>query len=289
MKLFSVFGVVAIVMACFFVGCTESGDEEASTGLDNTNNNNNDNSSNNNNTGSGNTKGLKGVDIAISTEANWMEQDTADREMGILVDQINGKVKSVQVFPPEMQNQLATWMTSRINDNKLDVLILCGVLPNSIYKAGNEQPNGSIAEKFLDAGNMIVNTGDYMFFIGSGRELNNGEEGLQNISDVQEFIFWVGGFMTPTNEGANYLPSLTEFSSDRSFNLDVPVNPWVPEVVFAQVNDGGKQADPIVVKNTSTNGRIAIFYQSEWQEDLPRGQVMSEFILNWLPTILPKP
>jgi hypothetical protein len=269
-------------MACFFVGCTESNDEKTPTGSDDTNNNNT------NNNGSGNIKGLKGVDIAISTEAFWMEQDTADREMGILASQINGKVKSVQIFAPAQQNQLATWMTSRINDNKLDVLILCGVVPNSIYKAGNEQPNGSIAEKFLDAGNMIVNTGDYMFFIGSGLELNNGEEGLQNISDVQEFIFWVGGFMTPTNEGANYLPSLTEFSSDRSFNLDVPVNPWIPEVVFAQVDQGGMQADPIVIKNTSTNGRIAIFYQSEWQEDLPRGQVISEFILNWLPTVLPK-
>jgi hypothetical protein len=286
MKSFGAFSVIFILMACFFIGCLGSDDEEIPIIQDDTNNG--DNSGNTGNTG-GNTKGLKGIDIAISTEAYWMEQDTADREMSILASQINGKVKSVQIFAPAMQNQLATWMTSRINDNKIDVLVLCGVTPNSIYKAGNEQPDGSIAEKFLDGGNMIVNTGDYMFFIGTGLELNNGEDGLQNISDVKEFIFWVGGFMTPTDEGTKYLPSLTEFSSDRSFNLDVPVNPWVPEVVFAQVDQGGMQADPAVIRNTTTNGRIAIFYQSEWQEDLPRGQVISEFILNWLPTVLPKP
>lgn len=289
MKLFSVFGIVIILIACCFVGCVITDDEETVETDNDNDNDNNDNNNNNDNTNTGNTLGLKGVDIAISTEAFWMDQATADRETDILVGNINGKVKSVQVFPVEQQALLATWVASKTNDNKLDVLILCGRFPDSIYKSGNEQPNGSIAEKFLDAGNMIINTGDYMFFTTSQENMSNGEQGLQNMSDVEEFIFWVGGFMTPTNEGANYLPSLTEFSSDRSFNLDVPVNPWVPEVIFAQVGDGGTQADPIVVKNTSTNGRIAIFYQSEWQDELPRGQVISEFILNWLPTILPKP
>jgi hypothetical protein len=284
MKSLSVFGIILMIMACFFAGCMGSDDEETPTGPDDTNANGN--NSGDNNTGNGNTQGLKGAEIAISTEAFWMGQDIADREIGILTSKIKNKVKSVQVFTPAQQNQLATWITSRTNDNKIDVLILFGLFPDSIYKSGNEQPNGSIAEKFLDAGNMIVNTGDYIFFTTNEGNPSNLEMGLQNMMDMPELILWVGGFMTPTNEGANYLPSLPEFSSDRSFNIDELVAPWVPEAIFGQVE---VQADPIVIRNTNTNGRIAIFFQTEWgSEDFPRGQVLSEFILNWLPTVLPK-
>jgi hypothetical protein len=280
MKSFSVFGIILILMACFFAGCVITGDEETPIVSDDTN-------TNGNNTGNGNTQGLIGAEIAISTEAFWIGQDTADREIGILTSKIKNKVKSVQTFTQAQQNQLATWVTSRTNDNKIDVLILFGLFPDSIYKSGNEQPDGSIAEKFLDAGNIIVNTGEYIFYTTNQGNPSNMEPGLQNMIDMPEINLYVGGFMTPTNEGANYLPSLPEFSSDRSFNIDELVAPWVPEAIFGQVE---VQADPIVIRNTNTNGRIAIFFQTEWNaEEFPRGQVLSEFILNWLPTVLPKP
>ena len=46
-----------------------------------------------------------------------------------------------------------------------DLLILCGQFPDTIYQPGNAQADDSLAELFLDAGNSIFNTGDYMFYI----------------------------------------------------------------------------------------------------------------------------
>jgi len=285
MKSLSLYSIILVLMGCFLTGCLLDDEEETPIGPGETNNDSG-NSNNNNITGNGNTQGLKGIEVAISTEAFWFDQDIADREMNILANNINGKVKSVLIFVPELQNQLATWVASRTNDNKIDVLVLCGVFPDSIYKAENLQPNGSIAEKFLDAGNMIVNTGDYIFFTTSKEGSSNLDLGLQNMTDA-EIDMWTGGYMEPTKEAEKYLPTYTVFSSGRSFNTDKLIAPWVPEVLFGQDNE---RSDPAVIRNKNTNGRIAIFYQVEWpDEDLPRGQVMSEFILNWLPTVLLKP
>lgn len=55
------------------------------------------------------------------------------------------------------------------------------------------------------------------------------------------------------------------------------------EAVFAQ-NIEGTLAEPVVVRDTATGGRLAIFYQLI-NDDAPRGEVISEFILRWLPTV----
>ena len=78
-------------------------------------------------------------------------------------------------------------------------------------------------------------------------------------------------------------PSLNDFQTDRPFHTNELVDPWEIEVIFA---GDDTRADPCVVIDTDTDGRIAIFYQTANQDNDPRGEVMSELILNWLPEVV---
>ncbi|MEN6426478.1 MAG: hypothetical protein ABFE13_14045, partial [Phycisphaerales bacterium] len=55
---------------------------------------------------------------------------------------------------------------------------------------------------------------------------------------------------------------------------------WVAELVLAQ-NAAGTRADPVIVRNSVTGGRLGIFYQTASQDNDPRGEVISEWINNW--------
>jgi hypothetical protein len=218
------------------------------------------------------------VDIAISTQPNWITQQAADREANEIVSRVGNSVNDISIFTKDQESQLASWVQSHTNNSQLDILILFGVFPNSIYPNGNKQPDGSIAEKFLEAGNMIINTADYMFYIPY-----NNEWGIRNMMDLQDVTMWFGGDMKVTNSGNQYLPNLSPYSTTRALKLDGIKSPWTVEAVFGQ-NTEGTLAEPVVVRDTVTGGRLAIFYQLI-NDDAPRGEVISEFILNWLPTV----
>ena len=57
-----------------------------------------------------------------------------------------------------------------------------GTLPVSLYKPGNVEQEDSIAEKFLEGGDMFVNTADYIFYVTQGGG-KNGDKGLKTITD----------------------------------------------------------------------------------------------------------
>lgn len=227
-------------------------------------------------------------DVAISTQAGWWSQGAADKELAALADAIKGKVSSVTLFPADKQADLATWVQNNTKDGENDILILAGQFPNTIYKPGNAQADDSLAEIFLDSGNTILNTGDYMFYVVDGGG-TNAAGGLQTMMDIPNITMWDDN--TPvkvTNAGKNYTPTLKDFQTDRPFHLDELVDPWKPEVILAQ-NDAGTRADPVIVKNTKTNGMLGIFYQTAGQDDDPRAAVISEFILSYFSTTAVKP
>jgi hypothetical protein len=216
-------------------------------------------------------------EIAISTQAGWFGQAAADREMQEIVD--NVAPVPVEVFPADQQDALADWVVAHTGDGIPDLLILCGQIPATIYPAGNAQPDGSIAELFLDDGNVIVNTGDYMFYVTPGG--NGGEGGLRNMMDIAGISMWDDN--TPvvvTADGLAVTPSLADFQTDRPFHLDELEGAWFTELVLAQ-NAAGTRADPVIVANAETGGRLGIFYQTAGQDDDPRGEVISEWINNW--------
>jgi hypothetical protein len=220
------------------------------------------------------------TDIAISTQAGWFGQAAADREMQEIVDNVTGA--TIEQFRPDQQDALADWVVAHTGDGVSDILILCGQFPDTIYPAGNAEPDGSIAELFLDDGNTIINTGDYMFYVCSAG--NNAAGGLENMMDIPGISMWDDN--TPvavTGEGAAVTRSLQDFQTDRPFHLDELEGDWVPELILAQ-NDAGTRADPVIVLNTATGGRLGIFYQTAGQDNDPRGEVISEWINNFVLT-----
>ncbi len=223
------------------------------------------------------TKGMA-VDIAISTQAGWYSQAAADREMQEIVDNITSV--SVEVFTAADQDALAAWVRDHTGDGASDLLILNGQFPATIYAPGNTQADGSLAELFLDDGNCIINTGDYMFYVVDGAG-TNGEGGIRAMMDIAGITMWDDD--TPvvvTAEGQEYTPTLQDFATDRPFHLDELEGDWYAELILAQ-NAAGTRADPVIVANSATGGRLGIFYQTASQDNDPRGEVISEWINNW--------
>jgi hypothetical protein len=221
-------------------------------------------------------------DIAISTQANWWTQSVADSEMQKVAD--NVKKASVELFPATQQAALADWVKKHTGDGIPDLLILCGQCPATIYAPGNTQPDGSLLELFLDDGNCVINTGDWMFYVVDGAG-TNGTAALPNVMDIPSMDMWDDGTpVTVTDDGRKYTPSLANFSTDRAIHLDLLTNNWSAELILAVASDNNR-ADPVILHNSVTGGRIGIFFQNSGRDDDPRGNVISEWINNWF---LPK-
>lgn len=228
-------------------------------------------------------------DVAISTHAGWYSQGAADREMDELVAAIenNSSIGSIEVFTPTDHPALATWVTGHTNGGG-HILLLNGQFPDSIYAPGNTQQDGSIAELFLEAGNTILNTGDYMFYVVNGAG-TNGEGGIRAMMDNASITMWDDNTaMIVTADGAAYTPTLVDFQTDRPFHLDELEGGWEPLLIMAQ-NDAGTRADPVLVVDRDTGGMLGIFYQTASQDDDPRSEVIGEFINSYYSTTAVSP
>ncbi len=218
------------------------------------------------------------IDVAISTQAGWFSQGAADREMQEIVDAVT--MVPVEQFTATDHEALADWVVNHTGDGAPDLLILCGQLPATLYAPGNTQPDGSLVELFLDDGNCIINTGDWIFYVVNGAG-TNGTAALPNIMDIPSMDMWDDDTpVTVTDEGQQYTPSLTNFSTDRAIHLNALTNDWYAELILALAADGNR-ADPIILHNSTTGGRIGIFFQTSGQDNDPRGEVISEWINNW--------
>ena len=218
------------------------------------------------------------LEIAISTQANWWSQAAADREIQEIVD----SVTSVPVlrFTAAEHDALADWVAAHTGDGVPDLLVLCGQCPATIYPPGNTQPDGSLIELFLDDGNCIINTGDWIFYFVNGAG-TNGTAALPNIMDIPSMEMWDDDTpVTVTADGAKYTPSLADFSTDRAIHLDALTNDWYAELILA-ISADGNRAEPVIVRNAVTGGRIGVFFQTSGQDNDPRGEVISEWIKNW--------
>ncbi|HAK97198.1 MAG TPA: hypothetical protein DCM87_19965, partial [Planctomycetes bacterium] len=225
-------------------------------------------------------------EVAIYTGAAWwIDKGSADAQATICEGSLLGAGIPVTRFTLESdQTALAEWVTDKTNNGKLDVLVLYGCLPRSIYPAGNTMPDGSLAELFIESadGDAIMNHGDWMFYVdydAIGTRLENGPAGLQNMMDIPG-ISMAGGNnpMTVTNEGRDIAEHLVDFLTDRPFHVNELAGEWVVEASLAQSTDGA-YADPIIVRDGS-RGRLIPVFQAENQAD-PKGAVAAE-IIAWL-------
>jgi len=216
------------------------------------------------------------IDIGCSTHANWWTEPDAKTVM----ENIAASVPvSMEIFSSTEEDALADWVVAHTGNGQADLLILTGWVPTTIYTGGNAQPDGSIAELFLDDGNCIINTGDWFFYVSSP---NNGDGGLVNLMDVPgismaEPIVDV----TPTDDGKLYTPSFSAFSPSRPWHLDqFDGTDWTPELIMG-VNADGTRADPAIIVNTVTGGRVGSFFQVNGALVDEKSAVMSEWINNW--------
>lgn len=221
------------------------------------------------------------VDIAMYTEkTNWIPILTAEKIAENIIKSVADRVKSINIVS---ETDLPGWIKQNMGDGETDIIVLFGDFPDSIYSSGNNQPDGSPAELFLEDGNMFLNTADYIFW---GGEFGlNGSFGLMNMLDSPNLSIDINQpeiSMNVTPLGKQFLPSLVNFRSSRPIPINRMSQEWEIEASFA--DDGGTNADPVVIRNKEDGGRIAIIHQVV-NDSLPRSAVISEFILNWLPTV----
>ena len=231
------------------------------------------------------------IDMAIYTESfTWTG---GEEEMGELKDKLQGKVNVKLVSVDDLYAR-ATWVETHTSGEN-DILLLTGIVPTTIYPPGNTSPEGSILEEFLDAGNTVINSGEYPFYSSEGAVETNRRDALKVILDAPNAWAWptggdwtAGGTeVTVTADGEKYTPSLKGFISSRPLHAEqYDGTDWEVELVLAENTDDPNSftIDPCVLVNTETGGRFSVFYDDPWidgQEDLPRADVLAEYILNY--------
>lgn len=224
-------------------------------------------------------------EVAIYTgTTQWIGKAPADEQAQICVDMLNDAGISNTWFDSDGDmDALAGWMEDVTGDQGLDVCVLYGDFPPSVYPEGNSQPDGSIAETFIETtdGDVFINHADYMFWGLAGR---NEVGGLQNMMDIDGIVMWDDDTaMKVTEEGKAITPSLTDFASDRPFHVDQLDGDWEVEVSLAQ-NDDGSRADPIIVRDGDL-GRLIPVIQTNGGDE-PKGAVAAEIII-WLMSTTP--
>ena len=232
------------------------------------------------------------VNVLMYTGAvSWMSLDDANRQSQITKQLLSSKGIRAEIVQTE--DSIRDWMLQTTSDGNVDVLILYGTLPISIYPPFNSQPDGSVAENWIEStdGNTILNHANYFGYVGGGNQeeegIHNGVQALQAIMDIPHITMWDFGLenntpMVVTKDGKEVTPSLTNFKSDRAFHLDELTGNWFAEKVLAS-DTGTSQAtraDPVIVRD-GNRGRIGIVYQT-FNEVNPKGKVVAELIANFL-------
>lgn len=188
---------------------------------------------------------------------------------------------------------LAKWTIEHTDNGQQDVIILaCGTAPSALYEFPNKDPDGSNVENFVEAGNIVINVADWIFYMsyeGGVRSPNNGPDGAANVFDIPGLSFGarVGG-MEPTDLGKDVIPSMEAFNSDRPWHVEQFDGSDWDLVIFAEADKSN--ADPAVAISKEPGpdgtGMIAAMWQAalpEWpgNSDI-RGIGVAEFINNWL-------
>ena len=195
----------------------------------------------------------------------------------------------IQAGITESVDTVRDWMIETTANGAVNVCILYGVIPSTIYAAGNTQSDGSIAENWIEStdGDAIFNHGDYFGYYSSD-ETPNYKATLQNLMDLPHLDINVENFeefqMLITESGRTLTQSLVSFQSDRPFPLEQLDSDWYAEKIFASNtgDDEAEGADPIILRD-GDRGRIAMVHQTHHGNE-KKGEVAAEIIINYLIT-----
>lgn len=214
----------------------------------------------------------------------WIRPENARNEAVLTKELLEAKGITVGITGSD--EAVRDWMLQTTGNGVVNVCILYGVLPATIYPAGNAQPDGSVAEKWIETtdGDTILNQADYIGYNSSEGKAN--ERGaLQNLMDIPEIeinVYEHNLKMIITDVGKTLCPSLKNTASDRPFPLDQFEGEWFAEKILSSDtgNSNGTVADPIIIRD-GERGRIAIVYQALNQNN-PKVEVVTEIISNYL-------
>ena len=245
------------------------------------------------------------VDVLIYTNRSfWITLEDAVMAAETTKSLLDSEGIQVEITKDDVY--VREWMLQTTNDGNVNVVIFYGVLPASIYGTGNTQPDGSIAENWIETtdGDTILNHADYIAyntdydvdkFIGltaeekAGRAVGSNQEGgLQNLMDnpniaIDDTANRPGSSMIVTSDGNALTPSLVNFDSHRSIPLNQLQGEWFAEKVFASDtgNAEATYADPVIVRD-GNRGRLAVVHATFIYEGLLNGEVAAEIIINYL-------
>ena len=242
-------------------------------------------------------------EVLIYTNRSWWI-GLEDAEMAAETTKRLLDSHGVQVQITKDDAYVREWMLQTTGDGNVDVIVFYGVLPSSVYGTGNTQPDGSVAENWIETtdGDTILNHADYIgyntdFDVDKAPELagqgihavgSNRLGGLQNLMDNPNIDLFTAGVasMIVTADGMALTPSLTNFDSLRPIPLDQLQGEWFAEKVFASDTGDAEAtyADPVIVRD-GDRGRLAIVHATSVEagrEGLLDGEVAAEMIINSL-------
>lgn len=207
----------------------------------------------------------------------WIRQEHAIVEADITKRLLESE--DIQVEITESKETVRDWMLKTTGNGVVNVCILYGILPSTIYASGNAQPDGSVVENWIETtdGDTVLNHADY-FGYNSSEGTANERGAMQNLMDLPDIdinVYEHNIEMVVTAEGSILTPSLGNFGSDRPFPLDELDAGWYAEKVFA-TDSQGILADPIIVRDRD-RGRLAIVFHTLYKND-PKGEVAAEII-----------
>lgn len=224
------------------------------------------------------------IDVLIYIgKSLWIRPEDAENEAEMTKFLLESE--SIQVEITKSKESVRDWMLQTTANGVVNVCILYGILPSTIYPSGNAQPDGSIAENWLETtdGDTILNQADYFGYNSSEGKAN--ERGaMQNLMDLPEIeinVYEHNIDMFVTVEGSRLAPSMVHFKSDRPFPLDQLEDEWFAEKILAS-DTGNTQAtlaDPVIVRD-GDRGRLAIVFHTLYKND-PKAEVAAQ-IINYL-------
>ena len=119
----------------------------------------------------------------LNIDPKELKKYLSDRQV-IWVEDISNKnnfylrVRAREHLVKNSWNLNRTFAKKRTGNTQLDIIITFGYFPVSLYEPGNTQKEESIAEKFLEGGDIFMNTADYIFYVTKG----GGKNGLSTWS-----------------------------------------------------------------------------------------------------------
>ena len=245
----------------------------------------------------------KGSDFGLyigSPNPGWYDPNTMLVDSAkIVTETVDTLFDTVAAFDDQNLNDLRKWVLDNLYDDELDIIWLPGVIPSVLYPNPNLSPDDSLAEKWLDNGNMIINIADWFAYTtyenGGNRGPDNRDSGAVNILDMPNIIRSTDLEVYPTENGLSYLPCLIgqKRRSVRPVHIESVGGDWEVSVVFestkATLNypdgsqENGTYAGSLVLKNRETKGYLAILDQNDIPKSAEnRANLTVEFLHNWV-------